>query len=319
MSLLAAVTAAALVLQSPIDCTLGTDCFIQNYVDHDATRSARDFMCSHLSYDGHKGTDFRLKNLAHMQRSVKVLAAASGTVMGTRDGMEDISIRDAQANPNAIKNRECGNGVRLSHEGGYTTQYCHLKRGSIRVKQGQPVSAGDVLGEVGLSGETEFPHVHVQLADSEGNIIDPFAPDMKLSACNRGTAPTTLWSDQSHVSYQPAGVLQMGFADKAPTMQEARAGTLDNISLSRNSSAIIVWAELFGLSAGDVLTMTITAPDGSNVVTHQQDIEANKAVYFQFAGRKRKGEWITGEYKAHLSVVRANRNVVNRSSVFDIQ
>jgi hypothetical protein len=52
------VGAQELVLSSPIDCSLGDDCYIQQYVDHTDGEGVSDFRCSSLSYDGHKGTDF---------------------------------------------------------------------------------------------------------------------------------------------------------------------------------------------------------------------------------------------------------------------
>ncbi len=41
----------------------------------------------------------------------------------------------------------------------------HLRRGSLRVGPGERVSAGDVVGECGNSGNTSEPHVHLQVMD----------------------------------------------------------------------------------------------------------------------------------------------------------
>ncbi|MBK7268460.1 MAG: M23 family metallopeptidase [Flavobacteriales bacterium] len=55
--------------------------------------------------------------------------------------------------------RTAGNGnyVKLRHNGTYSTQYLHMRK--ILVKQGQRVSQGDVLGEVGSTGLATGPHV----------------------------------------------------------------------------------------------------------------------------------------------------------------
>jgi hypothetical protein len=79
----------------PIACELGRSCFIQNYVDSDPTSSAKDYQCGSLSYDGHNGTDFRVPSLTAQQEAVEVLAAADGRVLRRRDGMADISVREA--------------------------------------------------------------------------------------------------------------------------------------------------------------------------------------------------------------------------------
>jgi murein DD-endopeptidase MepM/ murein hydrolase activator NlpD len=42
---------------------------------------------------------------------------------------------------------------------------CHMQAGSVRVSAGQRVVALDVLGLLGNSGDTNFPHVHYQLMD----------------------------------------------------------------------------------------------------------------------------------------------------------
>ena len=59
--------AQAFSLTWPVRCTLGKDCFVQNYVDHDATAGWSDFSCGALSYNAHDGTDIRLKNLQAMR------------------------------------------------------------------------------------------------------------------------------------------------------------------------------------------------------------------------------------------------------------
>ena len=72
------------LLSLPLDCGSTKPCIIQNYVDRQAGPEARDFMCGALSYDGHKGTDFRIPDLAQMRKGVSVRAAAAGKVIGIR-------------------------------------------------------------------------------------------------------------------------------------------------------------------------------------------------------------------------------------------
>src|SRR4051812_19383598 len=119
-----------LVLELPLNCRFGENCFVQQYFDHDPGPGGADFRCGPMSYDGHDGTDLRLPSLAEQQRGVEIIAAASGVVRGMRDGMDDISIRVAGFE--SVKGRECGNGVVLVHPGGWETQYCHMAKGSLR-------------------------------------------------------------------------------------------------------------------------------------------------------------------------------------------
>ncbi len=58
-----------------------------------------------------------------------------------------------------------GNHVVVDHGDGVFSLVAHLRRGSARVRPGQRVVTGDVLGDVGSSGNTSEPHLHVQLMD----------------------------------------------------------------------------------------------------------------------------------------------------------
>ena len=44
---------ATLRLESPVDCRLGEDCWVQFYVDRDPGPESLDYACGSLSYDGH--------------------------------------------------------------------------------------------------------------------------------------------------------------------------------------------------------------------------------------------------------------------------
>ncbi|MGI5420233.1 M23 family metallopeptidase [Actinomadura luteofluorescens] len=58
-----------------------------------------------------------------------------------------------------------GNSVTLDLGDGTYAVFAHLRRGSTRVSKGDRVRAGDVLGEVGNSGNSSEPHLHFHLMD----------------------------------------------------------------------------------------------------------------------------------------------------------
>ena len=64
--------AAPPVLDIPVTCEPGRDCFIQFYVDRDSGAGIADYRCAGLTYDGHRGTDFRLADIPAMRRGVTV-------------------------------------------------------------------------------------------------------------------------------------------------------------------------------------------------------------------------------------------------------
>lgn len=307
IALAAVSVAGAFTVSQPIDCTLGETCYIQQYVDRDPGPGAQDFTCGPLSYDGHKGTDFALPTLDEMEAGVNVLAAAAGTVAAIRDEMPDI----LSSAPNApdIAGRECGNGVLIRHEEGWVTQYCHMKRGSVVVRPGDAVAAGDVLGQVGLSGQTEFPHVHLELRHDD-QVVDPFAPAAEAPAC--GTAPeTTIW--QSSIYYRPGGLIEIGLASGVPAYDAIKAGLDPVTALPADAPALVVWGFAYGGRAGDRVQMLITGPQGK-VSAHEAVLEGNQAQFFRASGRRTPdGGWPTGTYAGLVRLLRGGVEIDTRA------
>ena len=58
-----------------------------------------------------------------------------------------------------------GNYVLIDHGQSEFSLYAHLKPGSVRVKPGDQVKAGDVIGKLGSSGNSTEPHLHFQITD----------------------------------------------------------------------------------------------------------------------------------------------------------
>ena len=58
-----------------------------------------------------------------------------------------------------------GNHVVIDMGDGVYAAYAHLRRGSVRVKKGQRVAAGEQIAECGNSGNSSEPHLHFQLMD----------------------------------------------------------------------------------------------------------------------------------------------------------
>ncbi|MFZ4541261.1 MAG: M23 family metallopeptidase [Rickettsiales bacterium] len=306
--------AHAFTIHWPLACTLGEDCFIQNFVDHDTTRAAHDFVCNANTYDGHDGTDIRLRSLTAMHAGVAVKAVAEGVVVGTRTNVEDISIRAANAPSSAGK--ECGNGVNIQHAEGYRTQYCHMMKGSIRVRTGQQVKAGDVLGNVGLSGGTEFPHLHLGLW-RDRTALDPFTGSAMTDACNASLASGPgMWS--TRIPYQPSALLNDGIVDAAPDKEAMRDAPQSLNVLPADAPALLYWVDVMNVRTGDELTLTITAPDGRSFAQKTMHIDKPMAMYFSFIGKKNSvGKWPLGAYQAHFALMRDGAVVAtgNRSAV----
>lgn len=309
--------AAAPVLDLPVDCDPSAECSIQKYFDHDPGPGRLDYACGRLSRDGDTGTDFRLANYPAMDRGVSVLAAADGVVRAVRDGMDDVSVRDTDAA--SIEGREAGNAVAVTHGNGWETQYSHLKRGSIGVKVGDAVKVGDVLGEVGLSGNTEFPHVEFTVRRS-GVAVDPFVGAGEFRLCGEATDP--LWSEAAlaKLAYRPAVILSSGFHSGPADAQAARIGDYDRAAVDASAAALVFWVDLSGAQKDDHERLVMTGPDGKELVRLDRVLEENNISWFVFAGAKKpeKG-WKIGDYRAEYSLTRDGEVLAEKSQTLSLK
>jgi len=306
----------AMRLAMPVACEIGHTCVIQNYVDLDTSPGAQDHTCGTRTYDGHNGTDFRLPSMRAQRTGVYVTAAADGIVARARDGAADVSAKET-GKPAA--GMDCGNGLVLSHPNGWETQYCHLERGSLTVKVGQSVKAGQKLGRVGLSGFTEYPHLHFTVRH-EGRTVDPFAYKATGDAsCGEGIS---LWdpSLRDHLAYEDRSVLNTGFADAAVSMGAIETDAISEPS-AHSAAAIIAFVRSLGLKSGDRQTLSVRAPDGRILAEHRTEpLDKNMAQTMIFAGRKRpESGWDRGQYRATYTVELEGRIVLQRDWTFELK
>lgn len=306
LALLAAAPARAAdepQLGFPLACTPNQDCFISTLIDHDPGPGAQDYACGGYTYDKHDGVDFAIRDEAAMRQGVDVVAAAPGRVMAVRDGEPDISVKERGVE--ALGGKDCGNRVAVSLGNGWLTDYCHLKAGSLRVKPGDEVQAGQVLAQVGMSGFTEYPHLHFSVRHGK-QVVDPFQGETGES-CQAPKQP--LWKADLRpvLAYAPGVIYNAGFAAGPPDPKQVRAGAYRADRLGRTSPALVLWYELFAVNAGDRLQARVTAPDGSLFAENDRVLDKRQARYFQFVGRKLSAAaWPAGTYQAEITLTPAD-------------
>lgn len=137
-------------------------------------------------YSSHDGYDWGMSGGAKVDFSDEVRAAASGYATRYGDCLDD--------NSNCGKVRHlCGNQIRIDHENGYETRYCHLR--PYNLVSSSPtdrvwVEKGQKIGEVGYTGNIEpegegGSHIHFMVVfDKNGDgdfnnnipdgLVDPF-------------------------------------------------------------------------------------------------------------------------------------------------
>lgn len=305
-------------LSLPLACEPERTCFVQQYVDVDPSAEARDWRCGSATYDGHSGTDFRLLSAAAARAGVPVLAAADGVVKRRRDGMADAFVGETSRGD--IDGRECGNGVVVDHGGGWETQYCHLRQGSVRVGKGETVARGQPLGEVGYSGLAQFAHVHLAVRH-DGKTVDPFSGLQLGDACLAdGSGAVALWDDAaaSAFSYSDGRIIAAGFAGHQPDI--ARLEDDHRLDPPTATSPVLVfYTRAINLRAGDRLKLSLVGPGGFEAETDGAPFDRNKARWSAFVGKPlRAPRWPAGRYEATAEVVRGEKVVSSERAMLDI-
>jgi murein DD-endopeptidase MepM/ murein hydrolase activator NlpD len=307
----AAASAQEISLRLPVACEVGRTCFVQHYVDRDPSPAAQDYQCGSLTYDTHDGTDIRVPSMAAQRAGIDVVAAADGKVANTREGVPDISVR--LVDREKVMAIGCGNAVVIDHGGGWRTAYCHMAKDSVAVRSGQEVKAGDRIGRVGLSGLTEFPHLHFMVL-KDGKPVDPFAYGAPEKSCGGGRS---LWDAavQRALAYQPGSVLNKGFAPGPVTMEAIESGAADQDVPTTASPALVAFVRAIGLRGGDVQTLTLFDPDGKPLAQNKAPpLDRDKAQWMTFAGLKSPpGGFRPGLYRAVYRVERDGKPALEQA------
>jgi hypothetical protein len=103
-----------------------------------------------------------------------LLAVADGTVVTAVDGKPDIA---PGASPILASPEDfAGNQVTVRIRPGVFATYGHLLQGSVQVRVGQHVRAGQQLGRLGNSGNTTAPHLHFGLVDQAEAVVANAVP-----------------------------------------------------------------------------------------------------------------------------------------------
>lgn len=98
-----------------------------------------------------------------------LLAVSDGTVIKVVDQYENLAIGGVLENM-SLENLG-GNYVLIDIGNGYTAFYAHAIKGTVKVKEGDKVKRGQVIGKLGNSGNSTGPHLHFHIV--KGN--DPIA------------------------------------------------------------------------------------------------------------------------------------------------
>ena len=179
-----------------------------------------------------------------------------------------------------------------------------MRQGSIQVRESERVYRRQLLGSIGLSGMTEFPHLHLSVRYLD-EVIDPFLGVGAETGCGFNGKP--LWESDAlaDLAYRPTGILSSSFTDRVPTKHEVVSGQHRYDDLGRNASNLVFWVMIFGLQTGDEEQLEVIAPDGSVLVRKQGELAKKHQIrWFTYTGKRARGPWMTGEYKGKYKLIR---------------
>jgi hypothetical protein len=252
-------------LVMPIEGTYGVDYIIVNYPDWHFDDGPvlledgylRDHKCGSKTYDGHQGTDFVIRGFTQMDSSVKVLAIEDGEIIHVT---EDLYDRETDG----IVEYGLGNYVGIYHPGSNTySYYAHLKTSSVIVEMGDFVSAGQIIAEVGSSGNSTDPHLHFELWNP-GLLTDPTI-DPWGTPCDSGS---TLWEsppiyDTTYAVWECGFVNYDSVENFIPSTWYPLKERLDlKTDFTSDDPFFTFWALQYGLKMGDETKIEWYEPNG---------------------------------------------------------
>ncbi|MFJ3875852.1 M23 family metallopeptidase [Streptomyces sp. NPDC090077] len=122
-----------------------------------------------------------------------VRAAADGRIVSVTDEYPDK--KPGSATPDMPLAQYTGNNVVQQLASGEYVLYAHLKPGSTRVLAGSTVKAGEVLGALGSSGNSDAPHLHFEVMSATSPFTSEGLPFVFSSFALEGTVTPTAFDD----------------------------------------------------------------------------------------------------------------------------
>ena len=117
-------------------------------------------------------------------------------------GIVVVSVNNKDRDNTSTGANSYGNYVQIKHPNNMYTLYAHLKKGSVKVKKGDNVSLGQVIGTMGNSGRTSGTsattgiHLHFEVRNKDNYVIDP-TPYIDADLPNLPTLPEPQERDEN--------------------------------------------------------------------------------------------------------------------------
>ena len=274
--------AAANDLQWPLQPAAGFNQFgyhgTKNFVDHDPRFPGfvQDYTCGARSYDlasgyNHAGVDYYVWPFPWLMMDlslVQIVAAASGVIAAKADGNFDRNC--------AIASGADPNFVRVLQDDGLSAIYLHMRNGSVTsLPVGARVAAGDYLGSVGSSGQSSGPHLHFELRDASGSVVDP-----RNGQCNAAADRWIVFQryEDPHIDTLSTHSAEPAFIDCGVDGSGNPVDETPNYKMAfMPGDALWVFASYRDQRNGQVTNFSIQRPDGSTFAQWEFDLASQNA------------------------------------------
>lgn len=127
----------------------------------------------------------------------EILAPGDGVVTFARNDVPENTVLDADPDPQVYTMPDgavvdTGNSVVIDHGNGEFSLVAHMQKGSVRVRAGDRVTRGQLIGLLGNSGNSSGPHVHYQLMNGPDRNTADGLP-VRFSNVNRQLMARGTW------------------------------------------------------------------------------------------------------------------------------
>ncbi len=228
---------------------------VSNFVDLNPAfpGQIRDYQCGARSYDtadgyNHAGIDYFTWPFGWLKMDlsmVQIVAAAPGVILDKDDGNDDRSCAMSGA---------AWNAVYVRHADGSVIWYGHMKKGSLTAKPvGSPVAAGEFLGIVGSSGNSTGPHLHFEVHNPSGQVVEPHSGSCQAAA--------SLW--QAQRPYYDSAINALLTHSAAPVLPSCLTETPNANDVFAPGARAYFAAYYRDQLAGQVTEYAVRRPDGT--------------------------------------------------------
>ena len=264
---------------APIDCDENRGCEIIQFVDVSINGSGRDFACGQRSFGGNRGTSYKIPHLSRVWIDpVDVVSVADGVVLDRRDGIPDVPLFSQV--DGVDENKKWGNYVVINHGGGWETIYAHLRKETVNIDPGGFVKRGQVIGKVGMSGATAYPHLYFVVLRNK-RPFDPYSGKLVGEGCQDDFNPVHSMLDRDALiafSYKQTELISVGFSDDRVDVVSALNGYLDRPYLLATGIKLGLWGLVAGVREGDMWKVEVFAPGGDLIIDSKSQVKTSSSI-----------------------------------------